>query len=119
MDDFDKPLPVICLGSYHSTTLLSARIVVIFSLIHSLLIYQFYSGALVSFLLMQTSTTIRTITDIDNSGMNVGCEDILYIHDFFNVISFGAVLCYPFFETLFVFSITPINLFSISMKSIL
>lgn len=76
---------IFCAGSYLTTSLFSARIVVTFSLILSLLIYQFYSGGIVSSLLMQPSTTIRTIIDIDSSGLKVGCEDIIYIRDFFSV----------------------------------
>lgn len=72
-------------GNYNTTSSFSARIIVIFTLILSLLIYQFYSGGIMSFLLMKPSTTIRTISDIDNSGMNVGLEDIIYIRDFFKV----------------------------------
>lgn len=72
-------------GNFHTTSLVSARIVIVMSLLLSLLIYQFYSGTLVSFLLMKPSASITSVGDIVKSGMKVGCEDILYIHDFLQV----------------------------------
>lgn len=72
-------------GSSDKTSSYSSRIVIVSSLALSLLIYQFYSGGLVSFLLMKPPTTIRNLKDIDESGLEVGCEKVIYLQDFFNV----------------------------------
>lgn len=73
------------LGSLQNSSMLSGRIVIIFTLILSMLIYQFYSASIVSFLLMKPTATIKSLKDILHSGMKVGCEDILYIRDFLMV----------------------------------
>lgn len=72
----------IVLGSLQNSVMFSGRIVILFALILSMLIYQFYSASIVSFLLIKPSTSFKTLKDILHSGMKVGCEDILYMRDF-------------------------------------
>nr|CAI5819932.1 unnamed protein product [Callosobruchus analis] len=60
----------------------SGRIIILNLFVFSLLIYQFYSASLVSHLLIQPKSDIKTVSDILQSDMEVGCEDILYNKDY-------------------------------------
>ncbi|CAH1991297.1 unnamed protein product [Acanthoscelides obtectus] len=62
---------------------LSGRIIILSLFLFSLIIYQFYSASLVSHLLIQPKSNIKTVKDILHSNMKVGCEDILYNKDYF------------------------------------
>lgn len=73
------------LGSHHPSTLTSVRILMLSTLILSMLIYQFYSASIVSSLLMQPVALLTSLKDILHSTIKLGCEDILYIRDFFLV----------------------------------
>ncbi|XP_018571126.1 glutamate receptor 2-like [Anoplophora glabripennis] len=62
---------------------LSGRIVTLFLFLFALLIYQFYSASLVSNLLMEPPTKIKSLDDITRSNLKVGCEDIVYNREYF------------------------------------
>ncbi|KAJ8943039.1 hypothetical protein NQ318_022583 [Aromia moschata] len=62
---------------------ISGRIVMLFMFLLALLIYQFYSASLVSHLLMERPTKIKTVKDLLDSNLRVGCEDTLYNRDYF------------------------------------
>nr|CAH7719322.1 unnamed protein product [Callosobruchus chinensis] len=62
---------------------LAGRIIILNLFVFSLIIYQFYSASLVSNLLIQPKSDIKTVSDILQSNMKVGCEDILYNKDYF------------------------------------
>ncbi|VEN51411.1 unnamed protein product [Callosobruchus maculatus] len=62
---------------------LAGRIIILNLFVFSLIIYQFYSASLVSHLLIQPRSDIKTVSDILQSNMKVGCEDILYNKDYF------------------------------------
>lgn len=57
--------------------LTSCRMVAISTLLLSLLIYQFYSASIVSYLLMDSPRTINTLEDLRDSNLKAGIEDIL------------------------------------------
>lgn len=57
--------------------LISGRIVAFFILLLSLLVYQFYSASIVSYLLRDPPRAIKTIDDLRKSSLRAGIEDIL------------------------------------------
>ncbi|XP_017775596.1 PREDICTED: glutamate receptor 2-like [Nicrophorus vespilloides] len=70
-------------GCSNIPAFISGRIVTIFVFVFSVLLYQFYSGSIVSFLLMQPAKTMNTIRDLAFSDLRMGCEDILYTRQYF------------------------------------
>ncbi|XP_072397594.1 ionotropic receptor 75a-like [Diabrotica undecimpunctata] len=60
----------------------SSRITFLFILICSLMTYQFYSASIVSSLLMKPRTLIKSMEDLLNSRMEVGCESTLFDMDY-------------------------------------
>lgn len=65
--------------------LISGKIVALSSLLLSLLVYQFYSASIVSYLLMDPPRTINNLEDLRDSTLNVGVEDILIDRAYFAV----------------------------------
>ncbi|CAH1113584.1 unnamed protein product [Psylliodes chrysocephalus] len=61
----------------------SGRITMLFMIVLSYLVYQFYSASIVSNLLIKPKTLIKSVEDILKSTMRAGCEDILYNRDYF------------------------------------
>ena len=72
-------------GTPKVPNLLGGRIVTISVLMLSLMVYQFYSASIVSFLLMKPISTIKSAADIVKSTLKVGCENILYVQVYFHV----------------------------------
>ncbi|XP_023178751.2 uncharacterized protein LOC111604776 isoform X2 [Drosophila hydei] len=70
-------------GLGFSTSFTSGRTIVITSLLFSFCIYQFYSASIVGTLLMEKPKTIRTLSDLVQSSLQVGVEDIVYNRDYF------------------------------------
>lgn len=65
---------------------LSARCLFIFLLLTSLTVYSYYTSVLVSTLVKSGSKNkINSITDLAESQLKIGFEDIPYIHSFLNV----------------------------------
>ncbi|XP_077293110.1 ionotropic receptor 64a [Arctopsyche grandis] len=65
-------------GMTSSLPMLSGRVVIFTIFTFSLLLYQFYSASIVSSLLMDPPRTIRTPTDLINSNLQLGVEDVPY-----------------------------------------
>lgn len=65
--------------------LFSSRILSVFVFLFCILIYQFYSASIVSYLLMDPPRTINNLKDLSNSQMRAGIEDILIDRDYFVV----------------------------------
>lgn len=61
---------------FHSR-LISCRIVATSALLLSVLIYQFYSASIVSYLLMDPPRTVNSLEDLRDSSLRAGIEDIL------------------------------------------
>lgn len=72
-------------GLGFSTSFISGRTIVITSLLFSFCIYQFYSASIVGTLLMEKPKTIKTLSDLVHSSLEVGVEDIVYNRDYFLV----------------------------------
>lgn len=72
-------------GLGFSTSFVSGRTIVITSLLFSFCIYQFYSASIVGTLLMEKPKTIKTLSDLVHSTLDVGVEDIVYNRDYFLV----------------------------------
>ncbi|KAH8289082.1 hypothetical protein KR044_000180, partial [Drosophila immigrans] len=70
-------------GLGFSTAFISGRTIVITSLLFSFSIYQFYSASIVGTLLMEKPKTIKTLSDLVHSSLQVGVEDIVYNRDYF------------------------------------
>ncbi|KAM8710503.1 hypothetical protein ACLKA7_017166 [Drosophila subpalustris] len=70
-------------GLGFSTSFVSGRTIVITSLLFSFSIYQFYSASIVGTLLMEKPKTIKTLSDLVHSSLQVGVEDIVYNRDYF------------------------------------
>ncbi|XP_062127749.1 uncharacterized protein LOC133840104 [Drosophila sulfurigaster albostrigata] len=70
-------------GLGFSTSFISGRTIVITSLLFSFSIYQFYSASIVGTLLMEKPKTIKTLSDLVHSSLQVGVEDIVYNRDYF------------------------------------
>lgn len=49
----------------------------------SILVYQYYSSYIVGSLLITPPRTINTLTDLINSNLKVGVEDLSYNKDYF------------------------------------
>lgn len=54
-------------------------------LMFGFIVYQFYSGSIVSSHLKQKPETIKTLKQLGESNMKLAVEDIVYNRDFFNV----------------------------------
>ncbi|XP_018334159.1 ionotropic receptor 75a-like isoform X2 [Agrilus planipennis] len=65
-------------GSLYSSRLCSIRISIFVALLFSFLVYQFYSGIIVSYLLMDPPRTITKVADLVKSTFAAGCEDTLF-----------------------------------------
>lgn len=65
--------------------LLSGRVIVVFFLLFSLMLYQFYSDYIISYLLMDPPKRINNLKDLLDSSLKAGCEDILIDRDYFVV----------------------------------
>lgn len=63
----------------------SSRILSIFVYLFCILIYQFYSAGIVSYLLMDPPRTINNLKDLTESQLRVGIEDILIDRNYFVV----------------------------------
>ncbi|XP_041984783.1 ionotropic receptor 75a-like [Aricia agestis] len=59
------------------------KILIFSTLIFTLTIYQYYNATVVSTLLREPPTTIRTLEDLLHSKMDIGIEDTLYDRDYF------------------------------------
>ncbi|TDG47462.1 hypothetical protein AWZ03_006054 [Drosophila navojoa] len=70
-------------GLGFSTSFTSGRTIVITCLLFSFCIYQFYSASIVGTLLMEKPKTIKTLSDLVHSSLQVGVEDIVYNRDYF------------------------------------
>ncbi|XP_017860670.1 PREDICTED: uncharacterized protein LOC108612303 [Drosophila arizonae] len=70
-------------GLGFSTSFISGRTIVITCLLFSFCIYQFYSASIVGTLLMEKPKTIKTLSDLVHSSLQVGVEDIVYNRDYF------------------------------------
>ncbi|CAH1113582.1 unnamed protein product [Psylliodes chrysocephalus] len=62
---------------------LSSRILAFFIFLFSILIYQFYSASIVSYLLLEPPRTIFDLKDLKESSLRVGIEDILIDRNYF------------------------------------
>lgn len=62
----------------------SARIITLFSLIFSILLFQFYSSFIVGSLLTESPKTIKTIQQLLDSKLECGIDQVTYIRDIFN-----------------------------------
>lgn len=82
--------------------LISGRIVAFFVLLFSLLVYQFYSASIVSYLLRDPPRSIKTIDDLRKSSLRAGIEDILIDRAFIAVnICKNIYLSFNFQKTSF------------------
>ncbi|KAG5894957.1 hypothetical protein JTB14_023306 [Gonioctena quinquepunctata] len=63
--------------------LFSCRILCVFVFLFCILIYQFYSASIVSYLLMDPPRTIFNLKDLQESHLRVGIEDILIDRNYF------------------------------------
>lgn len=66
---------------------ISTRLVLLFAVLFSLLIFQFYSSFIVASLLTPTPKTIKTLRNFIDSKLKVGIEDVSYNKDFFEAIA--------------------------------
>lgn len=65
--------------------LYSGRIVFFTLFLWGLFMSQFYSASIVGSLLSEAPKFINTIYDLTDSGMDIGIEDVVYMHDYFKV----------------------------------
>ena len=72
----------------HNIILLSTRITIIALMLLSILVYQFYSSYIVGSLLITPPKTINTLTDLINSHLEVGVEDLSYNKDYLDVFNY-------------------------------
>ncbi|CAH1169522.1 unnamed protein product [Phaedon cochleariae] len=63
--------------------LYSSRILSVFVFLFCILVYQFYSASIVSYLLMDPPRTIFNLNDLMKSHLRVGVEDILIDRNYF------------------------------------
>lgn len=68
--------------------LFSSRILSVFVFLFCILVYQFYSASIVSYLLMDPPRSIFNLRDLLNSKLRAGIEDILIDRDYFVVRSY-------------------------------
>jgi hypothetical protein len=54
-------------------------------LLFGFLIYQFYSGSIVSSIIDVKRESIKTLKDLTDSHLQLGLEDIIYDRDYFKV----------------------------------
>lgn len=67
----------------HNIILFSTRIIILSMVLLSILVYQYYSSYIVGSLLITPPRTINTLTDLINSNLKVGVEDLSYNKDYF------------------------------------
>jgi hypothetical protein len=65
--------------------LLSSRTLSVFVFLFCILIYQFYSASIVSYLLMDPPRRINNLKDLSDSNLKAGIEDILIDRNYFVV----------------------------------
>lgn len=63
----------------------AVKITIFITIVFTLTMYQFYSAMLVSTLLREPPKTIHTLTDLLDSNLDIGVEDVLYNKDYFKV----------------------------------
>lgn len=64
---------------------ISLNLAIIHMIVFGFLIFQFYSGSIVSSLLKAKPDTIKSLKQLADSKLSLGVEDIVYNKDFFNV----------------------------------
>lgn len=74
------------LGLSDGPRLYSGRIVFMSLFLWGLMLYQFYSASVVGSLLAKKSRWINTPQDLVDSNLEIGMENMAYVHDFFAVI---------------------------------
>lgn len=72
-------------GSVYTPNLTSGRIISITIILLAFLVYQFYTGYIVSYLLMASPNTINDLEDLLHSNLELGIEDTLIDRDYFVV----------------------------------
>lgn len=83
---FVTSLGILCQqGFFEQIRKLSTRIIFLFFVLFSILIYQFYSCFIVGSLLTRAPKTINTIRQLIDSNLQIGIEDISYNLDFFQL----------------------------------
>ncbi|XP_050513541.1 ionotropic receptor 75a-like isoform X2 [Diabrotica virgifera virgifera] len=70
-------------GAACSPFFFSSRILAFFVFLFSILIYQFYSASIVSYLLLDPPRTIFNLKDLTESQLKIGVEDILIDRNYF------------------------------------
>lgn len=73
------------LGMTISRSSNAVKIMIFTTFLFALTIYQYYNATVVSTLLRELPKNIKTLTDLSNSSLEAGVEDILYNKDFFQV----------------------------------
>ncbi|XP_038211109.1 ionotropic receptor 75a-like [Zerene cesonia] len=59
------------------------QIIIFITFVFTLTLYQYYNAMIVSTLLRESPKTIRTLTDLFESNLKVGVEDVIYNKDYF------------------------------------
>ncbi|CAG4987095.1 unnamed protein product [Colias eurytheme] len=59
------------------------KIIIFITFVFTLTLYQYYNAMIVSTLLRESPKTIRTLTDLFESNLKVGVEDVIYNKDYF------------------------------------
>lgn len=72
-------------GATCQPRLFSSRTLSIFVFLFCILIYQFYSASIVSYLLMDPPRQIKDLKDLSDSNLKIGIEDILIDRNYFVV----------------------------------
>ncbi|GLV43552.1 Ionotropic receptor 75d [Carabus blaptoides fortunei] len=67
--------------------LYSGRIIIFTSVLFTYILYQFYSGGIVSSLLSEPPKTINNLKELMNSPLQIGIEDMIFEKDFFDQTS--------------------------------
>lgn len=81
--------------------LLSMRVTIFLMMVFGFLIFQFYSGSIVSSLLKPKPNSIKTLRDLLDSQLMLGIDDVAYNRDYFNVriSSMPFLFCLSIFLT--------------------
>nr|QEE82786.1 ionotropic receptor 64a [Conogethes pinicolalis] len=61
----------------------SVKILVIFTFIYAVTLYQYYNAMVVSTLLREPPKNVRTLEDLVKSSLRAGAEDVIYVKDYF------------------------------------
>lgn len=73
-------------GSAMTPKLLSGRCLFIFLFLTSIMIYNYYTSVLLSSLVDSSDhNKIKTLTDLANSNLKIGFEDVAYTRSYINV----------------------------------